>query len=190
MCFTVLLESRYLTTVSSLPRQVATPNTFSTSLTVQGDMPGGGDELGRAQGRRTGGRGGWGIPQLYGPRGRSGLQLPTLVRGRPPCQSRGLRQDHQLEQAAQGGPGAHLGALVTAPRRFLRVTQPTHCGNPCDMLSMKSHRIVTETTMNACQPHTHSHSVYPRGANSQHAFTIEVQSRISIVKACRTHSGD
>ena len=53
--------------------------------------------------------GGGGIPQHYGPRGRSGLQLPILVRGRPPCLGRGFRQDHQLEQAAQGGPGVHLG---------------------------------------------------------------------------------
>ena len=51
--------------------------------------------MGRAQGRRTGGRGG--IPQHYGPRGRSGLQLPILVRRRPPCRGRGFRQ---LEQAA------------------------------------------------------------------------------------------
>ena len=61
--------------------------------------------------------GGGGIPRHYGPWGRSGLQLPILLRGRPPCRGRGLRQDHQLERAVQGGPGAHLGALLTAPRR-------------------------------------------------------------------------
>ena len=33
-----------------------------------------------------------------------------------PRRGRGFRQDHQLEQAAQGGPGDHQGALVTAPR--------------------------------------------------------------------------
>ena len=64
---------------------------------------------------RGGGRGG--CPRHYGPRGRSGLHVPTLVRGRPWRRGRGFRQDHQLEQAAQGGPGDHLGALVTAPRR-------------------------------------------------------------------------
>ena len=40
-----------------------------------------------------------------------------LVRGRPPRRGRGFRQDHQMQQAARGGPGAHLGAPVTAPRR-------------------------------------------------------------------------
>ena len=56
-------------------------------------------------------------PQHYGPRGRSGLQAQILVRGRPPRRGRGFRQDHQLEQAAQGGPVDHLGVLATAPRR-------------------------------------------------------------------------
>ena len=53
-----------------------------------------------------------GDPSALRPRGRSGLQLLILVRGRSPCRGRGFRQDHLLEQAGQGGPGAHLGALV------------------------------------------------------------------------------
>ena len=40
-------------------------------------MPKGGEQV----------AGGGGISQHYGPRGRSGLQLPILVRGRPPCVS-------------------------------------------------------------------------------------------------------
>ena len=82
-----------------------------------GGRGGTGNGLGHAQGRRTGGRGGGGGAQHYGPRGRSGLQVPILVRGRPPRRGRGCRQERQLEQAAQGGPGDHLGVFVTAPRR-------------------------------------------------------------------------
>ena len=57
-----------------------------------------------------GGGGGGRIPPHYGPRGRSGLQLPILVRGRPPCRGRGFTPDHQLEQALQGGHGVCVGA--------------------------------------------------------------------------------
>ena len=60
--------------------------------------------------------GGGGGVQHYGPRGRSGLQVPNGARTAP-RRGRDFRQDHQLEQAAQGGPGDHLGALATAPRR-------------------------------------------------------------------------
>ena len=37
--------------------------------------------------------------------------------GTAPRRGRHFRQGHQLEQAAQGGPVDHLGALATAPRR-------------------------------------------------------------------------
>ena len=79
--------------------------------------------------------------QHYGSRGRNGLHVPILVRGRPLRQDRGFRQDHQLEQAAQGGPGDHLGALVTAPRlvevsqRVTAIVQPL----PQSLFAASSH---------------------------------------------------
>ena len=61
-----------------------------------------------------GGCGGMGGLHHYGPRGRNGLQLLILV-GEQPL-GRDFRQGHRLEQAAQGEPVDHLGALATAPR--------------------------------------------------------------------------
>ena len=72
--------------------------------------------LGCDQGRRTGGRRGGGATELRTQRQElAASAVPgarTAARG-----GRDFRQDHQWEQAAQGGPGDHLGALATAPRQ-------------------------------------------------------------------------
>ena len=61
------------------------------------------------------GEGGKGGLQHYGPRGRNKLQVPILGRGRPRAGT--VRHGYRVEQAAQGGPGDHLGGLAMAPRR-------------------------------------------------------------------------
>ena len=91
-------------------------------------------ERGLGVGRGAGWKGsGWGVPKGGGQVGRGGwggggaaaIRTQTAERAASanpgartaPRRGRDFRQDHQLEQAAQGGPGDHLGALATAPRR-------------------------------------------------------------------------
>ena len=120
------------------------------------------------------GEGGGGIPQHYGPRGRSGLQLPVLVRGRHPCRGRGFRQDHQLRVYL---PGRRLvvDVCVTHPLSSSAVAaEAWGTGSSAEAKDALKRDKYGRTGTGVCRVVPLSHDTYGRAAPSAFALLHEL----------------